>query len=277
VFCDHRQSVARQFRAAREFAVKAETRPSYLPFLAAVAACAVLCFAAPASAQQVAPPVAEGAAPPSANPNVATPPVPATPPDPATPAAPRNAPAPNAVPNAATLPVPQPPTSPPIQQQATSPPVLQISSTSFPDGGEIPEIHTCKGADASPPLAWTGAPAGTKSFALIVDDPDAPDPAAPQKTWVHWVLYDIEPQSTSLSQDYGRNEPGLPVRAGVNDWARTGYGGPCPPIGRHRYFFKLYALDTVLGDLGRPDKAALEQAMEGHVLAKAQLVGTFRK
>jgi Raf kinase inhibitor-like YbhB/YbcL family protein len=152
-----------------------------------------------------------------------------------------------------------------------------LTSTSFPEGGEIPEVHTCKAADASPPLAWTNAPAGTKSFALIVDDPDAPDPAAPKRTWVHWVLYDIEPGSSSLSQDYGRNEPGLPVRAGLNDWTRTGYGGPCPPIGRHRYFFKLYALDTVLGDLGKPDKAALEKAMEGHVLAKAQLMGTFQK
>jgi Raf kinase inhibitor-like YbhB/YbcL family protein len=154
---------------------------------------------------------------------------------------------------------------------------MQLSSTSFPEGGEIPEVHTCKGADASPPLAWTGAPAGTKSFALIVDDPDAPDPAAPKQTWVHWVLYDLESSASSLSQDYGRNDPGLPVRAGTNDWSRTGYGGPCPPVGRHRYFFKLYALDVVLGDLGKPDKAALEKAMEGHVLAKAQLLGTFRK
>jgi Raf kinase inhibitor-like YbhB/YbcL family protein len=152
-----------------------------------------------------------------------------------------------------------------------------LTSTSFPEGGEIPEVHTCKGADASPPLAWTNAPAGTKSFALIVDDPDAPDPAAPKRTWVHWVLYDIEPTSSSLSQDYGRNDPGLPVRAGMNDWSRTGYGGPCPPVGRHRYFFKLYALDTVLGDLGKPDKATLEKAMEGHVLAKTQLIGTFQK
>jgi Raf kinase inhibitor-like YbhB/YbcL family protein len=155
---------------------------------------------------------------------------------------------------------------------------MSLTSTSFVSGREIPAVHTCTAADASPPLAWSGAPPGTKSFALIVDDPDAPDPAAPKKTHVHWVLYDIAPETKSLPQDAGRNEPALPARAGLNDSSRKGYSGPCPPIGRHRYFFKLYALDTVLGDLGaEANKAALEKAMEGHVLAKGELMGTFQK
>ena len=153
---------------------------------------------------------------------------------------------------------------------------LTLESTAFAANAAIPAKHTCEGEDASPPLAWSGAPVGTKSFALIVDDPDAPDPAAPKMTWVHWVLYDIPAQAASLA---GGIDPGeLPAGTceGVNDWGRTGYGGPCPPIGRHRYFHKLYALDTVLGDLGRPKKAALEKAMQGHVLAEAVLVGTYQ-
>ena len=110
-----------------------------------------------------------------------------------------------------------------------------------------------------------------------MDDPDAPDPAAPKMTWVHWVLYDIPASAASLAEDVDPGELPAGTREGVNDWGRTGYGGPCPPIGRHRYFHKLYALDTVLGDLGRPKKAALEKAMQGHVLAEAVLVGTYQK
>ena len=150
-----------------------------------------------------------------------------------------------------------------------------LTSPAFTSGGEIPRVHTCEGKDVSVPLAWSGAPPGTKSFALIVDDPDAPDPAAPQTTWVHWVLYDIPASTTGLDAGVARLPPG--TREGVNDWQRTGYGGPCPPIGRHRYFHKLYALDVVLPDLQRPGKAALERAMKGHVLGEAQLVGTYRK
>ncbi|MGH8285870.1 MAG: YbhB/YbcL family Raf kinase inhibitor-like protein, partial [Steroidobacteraceae bacterium] len=124
-----------------------------------------------------------------------------------------------------------------------------ISSPAFADQAAIPKRYTCEGEDVSPALRWSGAPQATKSFALIVDDPDAPDPRAPQRTWVHWVLYDIPADASGLPDDQAAQ--GLPVgiREGLNDWKRTGYGGPCPPIGRHRYFHKLYALDTVLPDL----------------------------
>jgi len=152
---------------------------------------------------------------------------------------------------------------------------LQLTSTSFEAGGEIPRRHTCEGEDLSPPLAWTGVPEGTESFALIVDDPDAPDPRAPRMTWVHWVLYDLPADVRELPEGVRTLPPG--TREGKNDWRRTGYGGPCPPIGRHRYVHKLYALDAVLGDLGTPTKAELEAAMKGHVLARAELVGTYRK
>ena len=154
---------------------------------------------------------------------------------------------------------------------------MNLSSTAFANLGAIPAKYTCEGANVSPPLSWHGAPAGAKSLALIEDDPDAPDPAAPQMTWVHWVLYDLPPATAGLSE--GVSQTALPVgtREGRNDWKRTGYGGPCPPIGRHRYFHKLYALDVVLGDLGAPDRKALEAAMRGHILAQAELVGTFQK
>lgn len=154
---------------------------------------------------------------------------------------------------------------------------FSLTSTAFAPNGAIPALYTCEGKDISPPLAWSNAPNGTKSLALIVDDPDAPDPAAPKMTWVHWVLYDIPPTATGLPEDV--QATGLPAgtREGVNDWRRTGYGGPCPPIGRHRYFHKLYALDTVLPDVKGPDKAALEKAMQGHVLAQAVLIGTYQK
>jgi Raf kinase inhibitor-like YbhB/YbcL family protein len=154
---------------------------------------------------------------------------------------------------------------------------LQLTSTAFTEGGEIPTKFTCEGVDASPALAWTGAPAGTKSFALIVDDPDAPDPAAPKMTYVHWVLYDLPASAAGLPESVQSAQLPAGAREGVNDWKRTGWGGPCPPIGRHRYFHKLYALDTLLGDLGRADKPALERAMRGHILATAQLMGTYQK
>jgi Raf kinase inhibitor-like YbhB/YbcL family protein len=154
---------------------------------------------------------------------------------------------------------------------------MTLDSAAFVADGEIPARYTCEGADVSPPLAWDGIPGDARSLVLILDDPDAPDPAAPRMTWVHWVLYDIPPDAAGLAEDAARS--GLPAgtREGVNDWQRTGYGGPCPPIGRHRYFHKLYALDVVLGDLNEPTKAQLEAAMDGHVLASAQLIGTYRK
>ena len=152
---------------------------------------------------------------------------------------------------------------------------LSLTSSAFSPGGSMPARYTCEGEDCSPPLSWSGVPAGTRSLALIVDDPDAPDPAAPRMTWVHWVLYDI-PATTSGLQEAVKSPP-AGARSGLNDWKRADYGGPCPPIGRHRYFHKLYALDTVLGDLGKADKAKVEAAMKGHVLAQAELIGTYRK
>jgi Raf kinase inhibitor-like YbhB/YbcL family protein len=154
---------------------------------------------------------------------------------------------------------------------------LSIDSPAFLPSGPIPRRHTCEGPDRSPPLAWRGAPPGTKSFALIVDDPDAPDPAAPTRVWVHWVVVDLPADSDGLPENASRE--GLPrgVREGKNDWKQLGWRGPCPPIGRHRYFFKLYALDTLLPGLNEPTKAELEHAMGGHVLGRAELMGTCEK
>ncbi|HVU04978.1 MAG TPA: YbhB/YbcL family Raf kinase inhibitor-like protein [Polyangiaceae bacterium] len=153
---------------------------------------------------------------------------------------------------------------------------LKLTSTAFAHQEAIPPKYTCEGADTSPPLAWSGAPAGTQSFALVVDDPDAPDPKAPKRTWVHWVLADIPPSVNALGE--GAAASGLPAGTvvGKNDWGKATYGGPCPPIGRHRYFHKLYALDRALG-LANPTKADLERAMKGHVLGEAVLVGTYEK
>jgi Raf kinase inhibitor-like YbhB/YbcL family protein len=152
-----------------------------------------------------------------------------------------------------------------------------LSSPAFSHQGEIPARFTCEGQDLSPPLQWSGVPAKAKSLVLIVDDPDAPDPRAPKTTWVHWVLYNLPPSASGLPE--GVNGEALPAGTlqGLNDWKRTGYGGPCPPVGRHRYFHKLYALDAVLPDLHTPTKAVVEKAMGGHVVATAELVGTFER
>ena len=155
---------------------------------------------------------------------------------------------------------------------------LKITSPAFAQMGSIPKKYTCEGAETSPPLEWTGAPSTTKSFVLIEDDPDAPDPAAPKQVWVHWVLYGIPVAATRLAE--GASSGALPkgAKAGTNDFGKTQYGGPCPPKGRHRYFHKLYALDVVLDFPGAsPKKAEVEAAMKGHVLAKAELVGTYQK
>ena len=154
---------------------------------------------------------------------------------------------------------------------------LSLSSPAFAAGGEIPELFTCEGRDLSPALSWTGVPAEAKSLVLIVDDPDAPDPKAPKMTWVHWVLYDLPAGTASLPEGVAPKDLPKGTLEGTNDWKRTGYGGPCPPIGRHRYFHKLYALDTVLPDLGTPTKPDLEAAMKGHVIDQAELVGTYQK
>ena len=155
---------------------------------------------------------------------------------------------------------------------------MQLTSSAFAPNTDIPSLYTCEGRDQSPPLAWSGVPTGTKSLALIVDDPDAPDPDAPKMTWVHWVLYNIPPATTGFEAGKSRLSD-LPAgtREGLNDWQRGGYGGPCPPIGRHRYIHKLYALDTVLPVLHPATKAALERAMQGHILAQTELVGYYRK
>ncbi len=154
---------------------------------------------------------------------------------------------------------------------------MRLTSSAFPDKGEIPSQYTCDGEDKSPPLAWDDVPNGTKSFALIVDDPDAPDPAAPKMVYVHWVLYDIPASARALAE--GTTARNLPAgaRQGINDFSKMDHGGPCPPIGRHRYFHKLYALDTSLGDRGKISKQGLLAAMKGHVLAEAQLVGTYQR
>jgi Raf kinase inhibitor-like YbhB/YbcL family protein len=152
---------------------------------------------------------------------------------------------------------------------------MNLSSSAFVHNGAIPKKHTCDGDDSSPPLSWSGVPAQAKSLVLIVDDPDAPDPAAPKMTWVHWVLYNLPPSAGTLAE--GATSLPAGTAEGTNDWQRTGYGGPCPPVGRHRYFHKLYALDTVIQGLNRPDKAAIERAMQGHVIARTELIGTYAR
>ncbi len=152
---------------------------------------------------------------------------------------------------------------------------LVVSSPAFESNRSIPVRYTCEGEDISPPLHFFGAPENTKSLVLIVDDPDAPDPAAPKMTWVHWLLYNMPRDTAGLAE----GEPNLPpgTRQGTNDFGRTRYGGPCPPIGEHRYMFKLYALNTMLPDLGRPNKETLLQAMDGHILEQARLIGLYQK
>lgn len=152
-----------------------------------------------------------------------------------------------------------------------------LSSPAFEDGGSIPKSHTCDGDNLSPPLSWTGIPDGTRSLALLADDPDAPDPKAPKMIWVHWILYNIPASASDLPEDVDAEELPGETRIGRNDWQRTEYGGPCPPIGRHRYFFKLFALDIELPALDRPTRAELEQAMKDHILAETTLMGTYAR
>jgi len=151
---------------------------------------------------------------------------------------------------------------------------MQLTSTAFAEGAAIPAKHTCDAEDISPPLKWTGVPADTKSLVLIVDDPDAP-----VGTWVHWVLYDLPATASELAEGVAKSQY-LPngAKQGLNDFKRLGYGGPCPPPGKpHRYFFKLYALDTALDLKPGLTKKDLEAAMEKHILAQAQLMGTYQR
>ncbi len=153
---------------------------------------------------------------------------------------------------------------------------LIITSDSFENEGAIPARYTCDGDDIAPELSWSNIPEGTQSLVLIVDDPDAPDPAAPKMIWVHWVLYNMPASSSGLEKGINASELPEGTLEGLNDWKRTGYGGPCPPIGRHRYFHKLYALDMVLRDLNQPTKAEVEAVMEGHIIEEAVLMGTYQ-
>ena len=154
---------------------------------------------------------------------------------------------------------------------------FSISSPVFASNESMDPRYTCEGGDISPPLTWASAPPGTKSYALIVEDPDAPDPAKPTRVVSHWVLYNIPATARELVEDASRS--GLPAGAvqGSNERKTQAYMGPCPPIGRHRYFFKLFALDSALSALKNPTKAELQQAMKGHVLGTAELVGTYQK
>lgn len=154
---------------------------------------------------------------------------------------------------------------------------LTLSSAAFSANQPIAQKYTCEGGNVSPPLAWSGTPDGTQSLVLILDDPDAPDPNAPQMVYVHWVLYNLPPDSRGLPENVADDDLPPGTLQGINDWKRPGYGGPCPPIGRHRYFHKLYALDTVLPDLHNPTRDRLLEAIEDHVLARAELVGTYQK
>jgi len=152
-----------------------------------------------------------------------------------------------------------------------------LTSTAFTNGGEIPVKYTCQGENISPPLAWKNLPAGTKSLVLIVEDYDAPDPKAPKMVWDHWLLYNLPPSAGGLPEGVKSKDLPQGTREALNSWKKTGYGGPCPPIGRHRYFHRLYALDLVLADLKTPDKQTLLKAMEGHILGQVELIGTYQK
>ncbi|MCU7842732.1 MAG: YbhB/YbcL family Raf kinase inhibitor-like protein [Candidatus Thiodiazotropha sp. (ex Monitilora ramsayi)] len=154
---------------------------------------------------------------------------------------------------------------------------MTLTSTAFAEGGVIPIKYTCEGDDISPPLQWHGVPDHTQSLVLIVDDPDAPDPNAPKMTWVHWVLYNLPPNTLELSEAISTADLPIGTGEGVNDWKRTGYNGPCPPIGSHRYYHKLYALDIMLDDLRTPTKAEVENAMASHVIEQAVILGTYEK
>jgi Raf kinase inhibitor-like YbhB/YbcL family protein len=152
-----------------------------------------------------------------------------------------------------------------------------IKSSAFDHGGAIPTVYTCEGKDISPPLSWSGVPETARSLALIIDDPDAPDPNAPEMTWIHWILINIPPDAHSLPEGVTPEDLPQGTIAGLNDWRRVGYGGPCPPTGRHRYFHKLFALDMVLEGMISPTMTQVEDAIRGHIIAQTEVMGTYQK
>lgn len=154
---------------------------------------------------------------------------------------------------------------------------FRLTSPAFAANGTIPQQYTCEGNDRAPPLHWSGTPQGTQSLALIMDDPDAPDPRKPQRIWVHWVVYNLPGKDGTLPEGVEPHTLPAGTLLGQNDWGRSDYGGPCPPIGEHRYFFKLYALSERLPDLRHPTKSQLEHAMRGKILARAELLGRYQK
>jgi len=150
---------------------------------------------------------------------------------------------------------------------------IKMKSLAFVPGGKIPGKYTCDGMDISPPVSWTSGPEGTKTFALICDDPDAP-----MGTWVHWVLFNLPADITEFRENVPpEKELENGAKQGMNDFRKIGYGGPCPPGGTHRYFFKLYALDTEIHLEAGATKAELLKAMEGHILAEGQLIGRYER
>jgi len=150
---------------------------------------------------------------------------------------------------------------------------IKVTSPAFNDGEKIPSKYTCDGANVSPPLAWAGVPANAKTLALICDDPDAPG-----KTWVHWVVYDLPVSKDSLAENVSKEEiSAAGARLGMTDFKKIGYGGPCPPSGTHRYYFKLYALDSSTSLNAGTTKDQLLKAMEGHILAQGQLMGNYKR
>lgn len=154
---------------------------------------------------------------------------------------------------------------------------MEITSSKFNHNENIPKVYTCEGSNISPPLSWSAVPDNTRSLVLIVDDPDAPDPRAPKMTWVHWILYNLPVDVDELAENLSANKLPEGTKEGLNDWKSTGYRGPCPPIGKHRYYFKLYALDVVLDDLQHPSKDKLINAMSEHVITETQFIGTYQK
>lgn len=153
-----------------------------------------------------------------------------------------------------------------------------LTTQAFQPEAAIPSKYTCDGLDISPSITWSNLPEHTKSLALIVDDPDARDPDDPKMTnYVHWVLYNIPPTAEGLPENVKSDNLPIGTQQGKNDWGKTGYGGPCPPSDNHRYYFKLYALDTILPNLEQPTKAQLEKAINGHIISTTELMGTYTR